>query len=369
MTMNFLSHVIKKELLKKDWFTGAFPVPSSLILSDTSVDVSDSLLRFFECSRKRGVCIPKDFGTLPLPRIHTAVDSTKAREETSLAIRNWAKNRKQKMVRAIIHEDEAYVFKVTVPTTNPKEIYSAVEGLLEENVPIPPADCLFEYEIVSLDETLKEATLAVSVISRSAASNYLDIFKESGIQVVSLETEARATAKALFRKDETGVHAVVVIAKHHSIVFIAEKGSVVFSSSLAVGQTDLTTAVAKTLNITQEAAEALKKEKESAGHESDMKLFEAMIPVFGTLRDELGKVLAYWKTQGKKERNFIDVSDVILLGKDSLTTGFAQYISASTKIPAKIGSVWTNTLPPDVSLPKLHKADSLDYGALVGTIL
>lgn len=367
--MNFLSHVLKTESSKKNWLTGAFPVPSSLILSNTSVDMSDGLLRFFECSRKRGICIPKDFGTITLPKVRTAPDAGKAREEVSNTIRAWSKERKQKMLHVITHEDEVYVFKVTVPTTNLKEIHSAIEALLEENVPIPPSDCLFEYDVVSSDETLKETTVAVSVISQSAAINYLNLFKEAGVQVVSLETEARAAAKALFTKDETGVHAVLVIARHHSIIFIAEKGSVVFSSSVPAGQIDLTKAIAKTLGITDEEAEKLKKEKASTGNETDMKLFEAMIPVFGMLRDELGKVLAYWKTQGKKERNFTDVSDVILLGRDSLTTGFAQYISSSSKIPAKVGSVWTNTLPPDVSLPKLHKADSLDYAALVGTIL
>jgi len=354
---------------KTKWLAGAFPVPHSLILSNTSVDISDGVMRFFECTRKHGVVSPKDFGMLNFPRLYKGTIDDAVRKEAVSILKKWASTRTIKAVHALIHEAEAYVFKVTVPTTHPKEINSALEALLEENVPIPPSDALFEYTVLASDEHLAETTVAVSVISRKSAEQYLNIFSESGIGIASLDTESRTIAKAIFPAGDTGVHAVLSIAYRHSIVSIIEKGAVVFSSSIEVGEYDLVRAIAKTLNITEEAAEALRKKDSPDDNEKDMKLFEAMMPVFGTIRDELGKMLVYWKTQGKKERVFNDITDITLLGKSSMAPGFAEYITASSKIPARIGSVWTNTLSPETSLPRLHKNESLDYGSLIGTLL
>ena len=353
---------------QKKWVMNAFPVPSALVLSNTSVDISDGVLRFFECTRDHGVIAPKDFGTLSFPRLHTDGVQDKTKTEASTILKNWALPRNIKMINALIHEDEAYVFKANLPTTNPKEIRSAVEALLEENVPVPPNDALFEYTIIATDEKLTETAVAVSVLSRTTVNEYLNIFKNAGIGIASLDTESRTLAASLFQSNDTGVHAILSIAKRHSIICIVENSSVVFSTSINVGEVDLIGAVSKTLRITDEAAETLMKD-EKTNNKQAMELFEAMMPVFGTIRDELGKVQVYWKTQGKKERHFSDIADIILVGTSSVTPGFSEYITSISKIPAHVGSVWTNTLSPDISLPRLHKKDSLNYGSLIGALL
>lgn len=346
----------------------AFPIPRSLVLSNTAVDICDGVMRFFSRDQKHGMFIPRDFGTLAFPRLHTS-QNDKVKEEAVTILGNWAHARGQKIVNAIIHEDEAYVFKVSVPTSDRSQIRSAIEALLEENVPIPPSDAIFEYTIVARDEKLHESTVAVTALSRASVNEYLDIFKKSGLTVASLDTEARAMAKALFTKDDTNVHAVLAIAERHSVVFIAERGAVVFSSSIEVGSRDFDKAIAKTLNITEDAARTLKHEQAITPAKDEANLFEATLSVSSTIRDELAKVLAYWKAQGKKEREFVDVSEIILLGSDSVNAGFAQYISATSKIPCRIGSVWTNTEGPDKTLPTLHHNDSLDYGSVIGTLI
>lgn len=355
--------------LKKDWVDKAFPVPGILIPTLTAVDASDGLLRFFEFSRKHGRFAPKSYGSIPFPSIHIGEDGSKNRSEAAAALKAWATAQKCSSVRAVIHEDEAYVFKVTVPTTEKSEIRSAIEALLEENVPIPPSDCIFEYEAIAVDYTLKETTLAVSVISRNCISEYLELFSSADISVAGFETESRAMTRALFAPDDKLVHAVLYIAEHHSVVFIAEKGTVVWSSSLEVGSADLDKAIAKTFGTTLEAARALKLEKAFAETDGDASLFEAMLPVFSTIRDELSKILSYWKGQSKKERDEKEIADVVLAGRDTLIAGFSRYISLTSKLPAKTGSVWTNVLSIEEKVPELSRRDSLDYGTVIGSLL
>lgn len=367
--MNPHSSFEQSAALKKDWVDKAFPVPDILIPTLTAVDASDGLLRFFEFSRKRGVLAPKSYGSVIFPRIHIGAGDEKSRSEAALALRAWAAEHGCSSVRAIIHEDEAYVFKVTVPTVEKNEIRPAIEALLEENVPIPPSECVFEYEAVDSDSTLKETAIAVSAVSKKSVGEYLDMFSSAGLEVVGFETESRAMTRALFSPLDDLVHAVLYIAEHHSVVFIVEKNTVVWSSSLEVGSADLDKAIAKTFGIGVEAARALKLEKAFAEADGDSSLFGAMLPVFSTIRDELGKILSYWKSQSKKERSEKEIADVVLAGRDSLIAGFSRYISLTSRLPARTASVWTNVLSVEEDIPELSRRDSLDFGTVIGSLL
>jgi Tfp pilus assembly PilM family ATPase len=141
------------------------------------------------------------------------------------------------------------------------------------------------------------------------------------------------------------------------------------SQTIVVGSKDLNKAVAKTFNMDEAMAVKLKEEKAFVESNGDMQLFESMIPVFSTIRDELSKVLIYWKTQGKKEQDFKDISDIVLVGSDAMIAGFSRYMAVTTKIPARIGSVWTNVLSVKESIPNLPKKDSLNYGSVIGALL
>ncbi|MBI5134382.1 MAG: pilus assembly protein PilM [Candidatus Taylorbacteria bacterium] len=357
------------EIAKKSWLKEAFPVPRLLLPSPVSIDVSDGILRYIEFSRSRGDLRPKAFGTRPFPRFHAGEGDEKAREEAVKALQAWSVETGHKSVHGIIHEDETYAFKLTLPIARRSGIREAIESLLEENVPIPPSETVFEYDILKEDSKIKETQVAVAAISEKSLREYLEIFSEAGLSLISLETESRAAAKALFPKGDAGVHAVLSISPRHSVAFVVMRGAVVFSSSIPVGSIDLDRAIAKTLGVTEGEAAKLKAEKAGGEHEESAKLFEAMLPVLSTIRDELGKVLVYWKTQGRKERDFKDIEDICLIGKDSVVAGFARYISVTSRLPARQGDVWTNVLSAELSLPDLHRDDSLDYAALIGTLI
>jgi Tfp pilus assembly PilM family ATPase len=357
------------DAVKRSFLERAFPVPRSLILSDVALYVADGTLRYFEFSRSRGKVHPKKFGSSPFPRFHLAALDEKMKADAVASLKKWAVDNRYSAVRAVVHEDEAYVFKVTVPTASEGEIRAAIEGVLEENVPIPPGDAIFEYDVIAVDQKLQETTVAVSVLSHNSILESIGLFETAGLSVISLDTEARALARALFSKGDRGVHVVLSLTDHHSIVFIVENGAVVFSSSLKTGSIDLDKAIARAFNITEAEARKMKLEKAFTDIDGDTKCFEAMLPVFSFIRDELAKVLVYWKGQAKHERHFRDVNDIVLCGSDAMIAGFDRYVAVTAKTPTRVGSVWTNVLSINENVPELPRRESLDYGVVIGTLL
>ena len=269
---------------------------------------------------------------MPLPDIRLQNMNPNQKAEAVSVLSAFTKAQKYYHVHGIIHEGDAYIFRTTVPTIETDEIRQAVESILEENVPIPPIEAVFEYDIVSVDIMRGETTVAVSVVSEKTISAYTDLLISGGLLPISLETESRSLSRALFFPDTKGVFLVLAIMENHSVIFIAENGMAVFSSSIDIGSRDIN-------------------------------------QTFTTIRDEIEKVLVFWETQEKEIKNNISISRIMLAGSDSLIPGFARYISICFKMPVSVGSVWTNVLSPEENVPKLSQRDSLNYGPCIGSLV
>jgi Tfp pilus assembly PilM family ATPase len=353
----------------KHFVSKAFPIPKSLVLSNVAISIFDSQLSFFEIKKSRGHLYPKAWGTIPFPRISLSKIDDKSMVEAAHTLQGFSKAHGYSFVHALIHEGEAYVFRLVVPTINRSELRGAIESVLEENVPIPPAEAVLEFTIVKEDYMRGETTVAVSVVNQQTVSAYSEMLSMAGLTPISFETEARALARALFSKEATDVSLVLAIKPNHTIVTVTEGRAVVFSSSIEIGSEDLNQAIAKTLDISLAEAKAMKDQGVTNDESLEDKIFRAGLPVFSSIHDEIGKVLVFWKAQEKKIKDFKDVSKIVLAGSDSLMPCFSRYISMSFKLPTEVGSVWTNMFDANNCVPLISRKDSLDYGSDIGALL
>jgi Tfp pilus assembly PilM family ATPase len=348
----------------------AFPVPHIFVLSDVAIKFFDGKLSFFEFGRSHGVTRPKDCGTIPFPHLkRDMMENRQIFAEAGNALKTFAQSKGYRMVRVIVHEGDVYAFKMRVPTTNVDEMRPAIEAALEENVPIPPAEAIFEFDIVSIDTVRNETSVAVTVISEKMVAVYMTLLQTAGLIPVAFETESRTMAKSLIPAGDQGTHAILAIEEHHSVIFIAEKGVMTFSSVVEFGSIDLTRAVAKTFNVTEDVARSFMTGKGLREGITETIVFESMVPAFSTFSDELEKVVLYFR--GEAERNTVGenpgiVTDILLAGSDARISGLTQYLTATVKLPTRIGSVWTNVKFPAGVVPELEERQSLGYTSLIG---
>jgi Tfp pilus assembly PilM family ATPase len=337
-------------------------------MSEVAIEAHDGELRFSEIGHAHGALAPRVFGVVSLPEVRLDNQDQKAREEVIKTISAFSAEHGYHAVRVVVHEDEAYVFPLTVASIDESTFRSAVESSLEENVPIPPANALFEYQIISIDEVRGEAHLSVTVLPEKAVSTYAELLRAGGLLPVSFETEARTLSRALVRHGDEGAHALLHIGRRHSVIAIVERGTVSFSSSVGIGSVDIINIVSKSLSISLSDAEKLILDKGFEINKEDMRIFDAAMPILSTLHDEIGKMLVYWKARNKKGTT-APISDIIVSGKYALMNGVVKYISVTSQLPARVGSVWTNILDTKDIPPDISERDSLDYGSLIGTLI
>ena len=58
-----------------------------------------------------------------------------------------------------------------------------------------------------------------------------------------------------------------------------------------------------------------------------------------------------------------------MVGGDSNLPGLPEYLSASLRMEAIVGNIWTNVKLPPNGIPDLPRAASLSYGTAIGLAL
>ena len=161
-----------------------------------------------------------------------------------------------KSVRVSLPEEQVYLFQLRLDKEGLKNVREGIELALEEHIPLPAQDAIFDYELV--EENAQNMEVQVATIPRDVIEKYLLIFKHSQIEVKSFELEAQAICRAVVKKGDPGTYMVVDFGKKRTGIFIVSHGIVMFTSTLDLGGIMLNEMIQKSFNISPEEAEKIK---------------------------------------------------------------------------------------------------------------
>ena len=132
-------------------------------------------------------------------------------------------------------EEKAYLVEMSVPEAAGNDLRGAIELHLEENVPIPVNEVVFDYEIVHPPaQGLPTYIVAVSVVETTFAQSYLEVLGKSNITPLGFEFESEALTRAVVKKGKKGVTMIVDIGREQSNLSIVSSGIVRLTSSISL---------------------------------------------------------------------------------------------------------------------------------------
>lgn len=333
------------------------------------LDISETAVSAIELVRHKHGFVLGRFGQRALPPRSIEGGYVKDKEGVVRELRRLKDELKLDFVNASLPEEKAYLFRTTIPRVADKEIREAIEFKLEENVPIRAVDATFDYTLIT--ETGYEGgdhlDVGVTAVPRKVVDTYRELVEAAGLFPLSFEITAEAVSRAVIAKGDRGTHLVVTIGARSTELFIVSEEVVHFTSTVAVGGTHITAAIAKHFSVSISEAESIKREHTAFRDTKAMDLFMSFMHVVGALKDEVSKLSLYWQMHkdangeaGKK------IDRVILCGKDAALAGFADYFSLALEGGAEVASVWQNAFSFEDSIPKIAYDESLDYAAAIG---
>ena len=332
------------------------------------LDISDESLKFVELvPTKNGIRMGR-YGERKIPI--GIIESGKIKNPAKLKEVLSALRQEEgiRFVRVSLPEEQIYLYRLRLGKSGLKNIREGIELSLEEHIPIPAQEAIFDYDFLSEDSQSLE--IQIAAIPQNVIENYLSVFRGSLLSVQSFELEGQAISRAVIKKGDPETYMIVDFGQTRTGIAIVSGGVVMFTSTLDIGGTSLNNMIKKNFNVSSEEAEKMKRQYGLQRNVKNKEIFAVLLNSVSILRDEIDKHFLYWHTHKDEEnRDHPPIKKIILCGGDSNLVGLSEYLSVSMKTKVEMANVWTNIVETGVYVPEISFNKSLTFAAALGLAL
>ncbi|MEK7638536.1 MAG: pilus assembly protein PilM [Patescibacteria group bacterium] len=349
------------------------PPPTYLTMPSVGLDISDTSLKYVEFEPSTNAAAPKKikrWGDIEIPADIVRSGDINDAQKLTAVLKEFKREVKTEYVRLSLPEERAYLFETEIKSnTSLKEVRGLLEFRLEENVPIPSRDVLFDYTIMPNQEDSKVTQVAVAAYPRETIQKYYEVCLGAGLFPLSFEVEAQAMARAVVSPDMTGAVMLVDFGKTRTGVGIVYKGSLLYTSTIDIGGNQLSQVIRRVKGNDLSEAEVTNLKNTEGLHRgvdsSDVR--DALITTVSIIKDELATRMQYWHLRSDLKNR--KISSLVLCGGSANLKGLPAYLSETLGVPAARGNVWENVFSLYDTVPPISRRVSLGYATAIGLAL
>lgn len=351
-----------------------FPVPHLLAPPSMGVDISDSSIKWLVLEQAPHGFRVAAFGDTKLPAgivVGGAVRDTVALGAALAPL--IAASGGIRYAHAALPEEAAYVFSMHAPHGSSRDqILKMIEFEFEGRVPIKPSAAVYDYDIIDEYDAAAGIELAVTVFPKDLAESYAAAFSAAGIELLSLEIEARSIARAVSGgTSDDPITLLVDFGGTRTGFAVLKHGVPIFTSTVEVGGNAMLRGLADKLGISYEEAQEINNEEGLTPKTPQAKqAAEVLTMTAAVLADEVTRHYRFWDTR-RDERGdrMTPVERVLLVGGNANLKGLGSYIAGRVQAPTERGNVWLRIGSFDEYIPPIDWRASLQFATAIGLAL
>lgn len=308
----------------------AFPAPRFLDIPFAGVYMSDTHIRCMKFVKKGGTLHIEKYEEKAIPRGVVVSGQINNNDEIVNILSELKKDLKLNHIKISLPEEKAYLFTAKIPLVSEKEIRSAVESKMEENVPVSPLELTFDYKLFERNEK-DLVNVVVSALPISLVDSYVEIVKKAGLIPLSLEIESQAIVRSVLPRGSKDTVLVINFSQDKVGLYVASSTVVRFTSTIVT-------------------------KGEFANNSS-------------YLMQEIKKLFVYWHTLKENvDKPEKKISHIYVCG-DGFDQNIVDTINNQSKTPTTLANVWVNTFDINKTIPEISFNDSLKYAGAIGLAL
>ncbi|HNV97249.1 MAG TPA: pilus assembly protein PilM [bacterium] len=278
---------------------------------------------------------------------------------------------------------------ISLPEMSKSDMDSAVRWEAKKFVPFPIEEMILDWKTIikpdksnqithndklytngEIDKTRdfiktksKFTKVLLTAAPKSLVSIYIDIFKKAQLNLLSLEVESFATARALIDQNTNNVM-IIDIGSVTTDVCVVENGLPILNRSIEVGGNLMTESISRSLNISFERAEQFKQDfglatNADEGISIPKKIEETLSPMI----NEIKYVFDLYRRQGNST-----IDSIILTGGSAYLPNLIDYLQKVLNSPVYIGDSWHKVMYPKELEPVLDEMGP-KFGVAIGLAL
>lgn len=320
-----------------------------------ALNISDSTIKMAQIRGNKLV----SFGFSILPEKIVEGGEIKDKEKLVFFIRKTlvssiGQKIKNKFVALCLPEDKVVTHFLSFPLMTNEELKSAIPFELEHHLPLPISDFYFDWERIETSSLSQKIEVITFSVSKKIVQDYLEVMKIAEFSPVLAQPESLATLN-LFKEEKIKENNFLILdigASKTTFIFVANF-KICFSFTSPLGSKIFTQNISKSLNISFEEAEKLKRKVglkkilKVGNNQNNLeeKVYEALIPSLVDLAQQTKKFLAFYNDWAKK-RNFPPIKKVFLVGGGANLLGLLEFLEKQLEIKIEKFKIKNSLLIP-----------------------
>ena len=366
--------MLAPQTFTRRFFRDFFPPPRFLEMPAVGLDISDTAITALELVRRGDAFTVGRFGRRLLPAGAIADGYVHDKEKVTAELNALKKELRLNFVNGSLPEEKAYLYTVKLPQVSSKEMRAAIEFTLEENVPLSPAEAIFDYTVIqnASSSPADSQEVSVTALPRAVVHAYAEIFHGAGLVPLSFELRAQAICRAVIARGDRGTYLVVHQGAEKTGLFVVRNKTVYFTATAAAEDTAREDELSPSFAASDSRSRIGEDEERNARRAdiSPAPLFLSPTASIARLHAEIGKVISYWRTHaGDSGETIAAIGKIVLCGRGAAAPQFRESLSRALALPVLVANVWSNVFSFDAYIPQILFKESLDYAAAVGLAL
>lgn len=258
------------------------------------------------------------------------------------------------------------IITIPRPASEKEDIKPMIERQVEKLLPMPIDQMVLDSIVLDKQEEKKDKKkkdhtpeaqqgssknmrVLVSGAPKELVNKYVEVFKNTKLQLTSLETEAFALIRSLIGNDKSRIM-LVDIGYERTNISIVQDGVPFLHRSIKAGGMNVTNVIARQMGISQREAEQMKMDlAEERGGELPPSLKEAMQPILHEIKYSL-ELYAQQETTPHTT-----VEKIIITGGSAHLPQIDSYLTEVLNINVYLGDPWARVANPTGLRPVLDE--------------
>jgi len=233
----------------------------------------------------------------------------------------------------------SFISFVTMPRVKEEDIRKALTAEAQKFIPVSLEEVVLGWEVIDEPDQKEIANIRdqnkmkvlLLAVPRDIVARYKEIAEGSGLKLKNLEVEAFPLLRALTTNYQKNF-VILDIGSRVCNILIVSSGSLRGARNIGLGGDDLTEILSRSIDITYDRAEELKKNEGLLNKQ----VTQLLTPVLGNIIDELKRVVAIYKSKNPNK----EIDEVVLSGGTAGLKGISELFSNSLGITTSAGDPW-----------------------------
>ncbi len=349
------------------------------------VDIGSSSIKMVQISRKGGHAVLETYGELALgPYANkgvgeaTNLPTEKLIEALTDILKEKEVNITTRTCGVAIPFSSSLMAVIDMPMASKKQLEEMVPIEARKYVPVPISEVALDWYVIPKDKTpdsdpnaeidpitkapIQKIEVLIVALHNDTITQYKSIVAKTFLDANFFEIEIFSTMRSILDQEIAPVM-IVDMGATSTKLYIVEKGILRSSHMIDKGSHNITDELSKSLGISMEDAEYLKREKGLLGEINGIMVKDVATFTLNYIFSEASHVvLAYQKKYNK------DVSKIVLVGGGSALKGVVEVAKTNFQTEVVAGDPFGKVVAP-AFLEKVLKDTGPEFAVAVGVAL